>query len=185
MFNEKRNGFGDFTGTQPEIRTAFGPGSWKPDACSQEMKAAVASLTDYELPLVAALARDGTGIKLDERPRFSNPIVRERLSQLSWFKQANQALAELKDAASNFMAGPPRVEAKELQLDDARWSALFTKAPPRFGSLSTQAEATAKLPHNSSTEELTKFLRDHGEGEHLDRLRLARRGHLLQERSMG
>ena len=136
VFNVKRNGFGNFAGAQPEIRTSFGPGSWKPDACSQEMKAAVASLTDYELPLVAALARDGTGIKLDERPRFSNPIVRERLSQLSWFKQANQALAELRDAASNFMAGPPRVEAKELQLDDAKWSALFTKAPPRFASLS-------------------------------------------------
>ena len=68
------------------------------------------------------------------------------------------------------MAGPPRVEAKELKLDDAKWSALFTKAPPRFASLSTQAEATVKLPHNSSTEDLTKFFRDHGEGEYLDRL---------------
>jgi len=40
-------------------------------------------------------------------------------------------------------------------------------------SLSTQAEATAKLPHNISTEELTKYLvqgfGDHGEGEYLDR----------------
>ena len=146
---------------------------------------AVTSFTTYELPLVAAMAHDGTGIKLDEQTRFSNPVLKERLGQLSWFKQANQALAGLKDAASNFMAGPPRVEAKELQLDDARWSALFTKAPPRFASLSTQAEATAKLPHNSSTEELTKFLRDHSEGEHLDRLRLARRGHLLQKRRDG
>jgi hypothetical protein len=28
----------------------------------------------------------------------------------------------------------------------------------------------AKIPHNSSAEELTKFLRDHSEGEHLDQL---------------
>ena len=45
-----------------------------------------------------------------------------------------------------------------------RWRALFTTAPPRFPTLSTAAEATSKLPHNSSAEELTKFLRDHGEG---------------------
>jgi len=51
-----------------------------------------------------------------------------------------------------------------------RWRALFTTAPPRFPTLSTAAEATAKIPHNSSAEELTKFLRDHGEGEHLDQL---------------
>jgi hypothetical protein len=64
-----------------------------------------------------------------------------------------------------------RLEARELVLDDARWSALFRiKAPLRFASLSTPAEASAKLPHNCSTEELTKFLRDHNEGEHLDRL---------------
>ena len=170
VFNEKRNGIGDFAGMQPEIRTAFGPGSWKPDTCYQEMKGAVESFTDHELPLVAALAHDGTGIKLDERKRFSNPVLWERLGHLSWFKQANQALAELKDAASNFMAGRPRVEAKVLELDDARWRALFRKAPPRFAALSTQAEATAKLPHSSSPEELTQFLRDHGESDHLDRL---------------
>jgi hypothetical protein len=170
VFNEKRNGIGDFAGMQPEIRTAFGPGSWKPDTCYQEMKGAVESFTDHELPLVAALAHDGTGIKLDERKRFSNPIVRDHLAQLSWFKQANMALALVKDAASKFMAGPPMVEARELVLDDARWSALFRKAPPRFASLSTQAEASAKLPHNSSPEELTQFLRDHGESDHLDRL---------------
>ena len=95
VFNVKRNGFGDIAGAQPEIRTSFGPSTWKPDLCYEEMKKAVASFTDYELPLVAALASDGTGIKLDGRTRFSNPIIRERLSQLSWFKQANQALAEL------------------------------------------------------------------------------------------
>jgi hypothetical protein len=133
--NVKRNSFGDFAGAQPEIRTSFGPGTWRPDGCYEEMKGAVTSFTTYELPLVAAMAHDGTGIKLDEQTQFSNPVLKERLGQLSWFKQANQALAGLKDAASNFMAGPPRVEAKELQLDDARWSALFTKAPPRFASL--------------------------------------------------
>jgi DNA-directed RNA polymerase subunit RPC12/RpoP len=51
-----------------------------------------------------------------------------------------------------------------------RWRALFTTAPPRFPTLSTAAGATAKIPHNSSAEELTKFLRDHSEGEHLDQL---------------
>jgi hypothetical protein len=34
----------------------------------------------------------------------------------------------------------------------------------RSRTLSTAAEATSKLPHNSSAEELTKFLRDHSEG---------------------
>ena len=51
-----------------------------------------------------------------------------------------------------------------------RWRALFTTAPPRFPTLSTAAGATAKIPHNSSAEERTKFLRDHSEGEHLDQL---------------
>ncbi len=36
-----------------------------------------------ELPLVAAMAHDGTGIKLDEQTRFSNPVIGERLGQLS------------------------------------------------------------------------------------------------------
>jgi hypothetical protein len=170
VFNEKRNGIGDFAGMQPEIRTAFGPGSWKPDTCYQEMKGAVESFTDLELPLVAALAHDGTGIKVDLQTRFSIPVLKERLGQLSWYKQANLALARVKDATSNFMAGQPKVEARELKLDQAKWSALFAKAPQRFVSLSTAAESSAKLPHNSSTQELTQFLRDHGEGEHLDRL---------------
>jgi len=151
VFNEKRNGIGDFAGMQPEIRTAFGPGSWKPDTCYQEMKGAVESFTDHELPLVAALAHDGTGIKLDERKRFSNPIVRDHLAQLSWFKEANMALALVKDAASKFMAGPPMVEARELVLDDARWSALFRKAPPRFSMAlavchERAAERAARVP---------------------------------------
>ena len=34
----------------------------------------------------------------------------------------------------------------------------------RSRTLSTAAEATSKLPHNSSAEELTKFIRDHSEG---------------------
>ena len=170
VFNEKRNRFGDFAGEQPEIRTTFGPGTWRPDCCYKEMKEVVTSITDYELPLVAAMANDGTDIKQDEKTRFSIPVIKELLGQLSWFKQANMALALVKDAASKFMAGPPMVEARELELDDARWSALFRKAPPRFASLSTKAEASAKLPHNCSTKELTKFLRDHNEGDHLDQL---------------
>ena len=68
-------------------------------------------------------------IKQDEKTRFSIPVIKELLGQLSWFKQANMALALVKDAASKFMAGPPMVEARELELDDARWSALFRKAP--------------------------------------------------------
>jgi hypothetical protein len=57
-----------------------------------------------------------------------------------------------------------QVEAKVLHLEDSRWRALFTTAPPRFPTLSTAAEATSKLPHKSSAEELTKFRRDHGDG---------------------
>lgn len=79
-------------GYQPEIRTAFEPGTWKPDACYEEMKGAVASFTDYEVPFVGRrtahdAAHDGTGIfSTTADARFSNPIVRERLGQLSWFK---------------------------------------------------------------------------------------------------
>ena len=53
VFNVKRNSFGDFAGAQPEIRTSFGPGTWRPDGCYEEMKGAVTSFTTYELPLVA------------------------------------------------------------------------------------------------------------------------------------
>ena len=64
-------------------KASFGPGTWRPDSCYEEMKKAVTSFTTYELPLVAAMAHDGTGIKLDEQTRFSNPVIRERLGQLS------------------------------------------------------------------------------------------------------
>ena len=57
------------------IRTTFGPGTWRPDSCYKEMKEVVTSFTDYELPLVAAMANNGTGIKQDEQTRFSIPVI--------------------------------------------------------------------------------------------------------------
>jgi hypothetical protein len=65
-------------------------------------------------------AHDGTGIfKLDDSGRaVFKPNRKGTLGPTfvvqAWFKQANLALAQLKDAASNFifMAGPPRVEAR-------------------------------------------------------------------------
>ncbi len=107
-------------GYQPEIRTAFEPGTWKPDACYEEMKGAVASFTDYEVPFVERRHTTGREIfKLDDSGRaVFKPNRKGTLGPTfvvqAWFKQANLALAQLKDAASNFifMAGPPRVEAR-------------------------------------------------------------------------
>ena len=40
----------------------------------------------------------------------------------------------------------------------------------KMSGVPTRAEASAKLPHNVTFEGLTRILRDHGEGVHLDRL---------------
>ena len=66
-------------------------------------------------------------IKQDEKTRFSIPVIKELLGQLSWFKQANMALALVKDAASKFMAGHQWWKRESLSLTTQDGALFFER----------------------------------------------------------